>query len=311
MNFFSRKVLCPVRRIFPVVIGLVFVFSLACSEESGRADDSFSFVFMTDIHLQRQLEADRGFRMAIDSVNELSPDFVITGGDMVMDALGVSHERAAGLYDLYEDMCQEFEMPVYNTIGNHEVFGLYSESGVDSSHPQYGKEMFRQRIGGGRTYYSFDHKGWHFMIIDAVGFTPERRYIGRVDSAQIEWIKRDLQRVGLNTPIIISTHIPFVSACGQARGGGTAALRPGEAVDNSHKVINLFKDHDLRLVLQGHLHLVEEIIFKEIHYITGGAVSGRWWRGSRDGFDEGFVVIDIEGDSITWKYVTYGWKAVE
>ncbi|MBU0755753.1 MAG: calcineurin-like phosphoesterase C-terminal domain-containing protein [Planctomycetes bacterium] len=43
--------------------------------------------------------------------------------------------------------------------------------------------------------------------------------------------------------------------------------------------------------------------------MTGGAVCGAWWEGAYDGFPEGFVVIDIEGDDFSWRYETYGWKA--
>ena len=58
------------------------------------SDDEFTFVFMTDIHLQSEKHAVDGFLQAIDSVNELNPDFVITGGDLIMDALGQPYRRA-------------------------------------------------------------------------------------------------------------------------------------------------------------------------------------------------------------------------
>ena len=49
----------------------------------------FRFVHLTDIHLQPELDAERGFRQCIAHVNELRPrpDFVITGGDLLMDTL--------------------------------------------------------------------------------------------------------------------------------------------------------------------------------------------------------------------------------
>ena len=84
-------------------------------------DDSFTFTFLTDIHLQPELRAPEGFQMAIDSVNAIAPDFVITGGDLVMDALNTSHERADSLYNLYMEMTKGFNMPVYNTMGNHDT----------------------------------------------------------------------------------------------------------------------------------------------------------------------------------------------
>ena len=62
-------------------------------------------------------------------------------------------------------------MPVYNTLGNHEVFGLYEKSGISPEHPEYGKQMYKNKLGDGKTYFSFDHIGWHFIILDGIGFT--------------------------------------------------------------------------------------------------------------------------------------------
>lgn len=292
---------------FLVLSGLVLL--QGCADKS--AVQPFRFVFMTDIHVQPELRADEGFRAAVAKVNELNPDFVITGGDLIMDALEQNFERATKLYELYINICEEFEMPVYHTIGNHEVFGLYKESGIDPNHPEYGKKMFKNRLGNNKTYFSFDHKNWHFILLDAVGFTADRQYIGEFDSLQLEWLKNDLKKVDKKTPIVVSTHIPFVSAMEQMRKGGTAALSPGAVVVNSNEALAMFIGYNLKLVLQGHLHIVEEIVFHDIHFVTGGAVSGNWWKGSRAGFPEGFVVVDVKDNDFTWQYQTFGWKAVE
>ncbi|NQT27877.1 metallophosphoesterase [candidate division KSB1 bacterium] len=272
-------------------------------------DNGFRFVFMTDIHLQTELNGDVGFQTAIQKVNTLSPDFVITGGDLIMDALEANHEQATNLYDLYLESCEEFEMPVHNTIGNHEVFGLYENSGVSQDHPEYGKTMFKNRIGNGQTYRSFDHMGWHFILLDGIGFTEDRHYTGEIDSVQLTWIKSDLSKVDKETPIVISTHIPLMSVMYQRGYGGTAALPENLVIEKSNEILALFDGYNLKLVLQGHLHIVEEIIFYDVHYITGGAVCGSWWNGPRAGFPEGFVVVDVQGDDFSWTYETYGWVA--
>lgn len=284
------------------------ILLLPSCEDKQKAN-SFRFVFMTDIHVQPELRADEGFRAAIAKVNELKPDFVITGGDLIMDALGQTEARSTELYDLFDEISKEFKMPVYHTIGNHEVFGLYKRSGISPDHPEYGKEMYKKRLGQGKTYYSFDHKGWHFVMLDAIGFTEERKYIGDVDSVQLEWLKADLARIGTQTPVVISTHIPLISVAGQMKNGGTAALSASAIVTNSNSVIKQCERNNLKLVLQGHLHIVEEIIFRDTHFITGGAVSGNWWKGLRDGFPEGFVVVDVSDNTFTWRYETFGWQA--
>jgi len=298
-------------RWFPHWMGIIVLIVCLCLAGCGDTPDSFRFVFMTDIHVQPERSADIGFKKAIAHVNQLNPDFVITGGDLIMDALGQSHERADSLYALYDRLCAEFKMPVYNTLGNHEVFGLYPSSGISPDHPEYGKKMYMKRLPQDQAYYSFDHKSWHFISLDAIGFTPDRRYYGYVDSTQLAWLQRDLQTLTPDIPIVVTLHIPLVSVCEQMRHGGTAALSPGMVVTNSKDILDIFQGYNLKLVLQGHLHIVEEIIYHDTHFITAGAVSGAWWRGPYEGFQEGFVVVDIQQDDFTWEYVDYQWTVPE
>ncbi len=266
---------------------------------------SFSFVFFTDVHLQPENNAVSGFLKAIDLINKLNPDFVIAGGDQIMDALAQRHSRADSLYTLYQETAGEFRMPLYNTLGNHEIYGIYVRSGADKNHPDYGEKMFENRFG--KSYYSVDHKGWKFMILNSVEDTGEDRYIGLIDQKQIEWIKEELQRTDPATPLVISTHIPFLTVFTQKYEGTTVANRPGLVVTNGKEVIDLFNGYNLKLVLQGHLHTVEEISIDGIRFITGGAVSGGWWKGPNRGFEEGFVLVKVKGDDFDWEYVDYGW----
>ncbi|MFO7965777.1 MAG: metallophosphoesterase [Desulfobacterales bacterium] len=279
------------------------VFLLQGTYELGYAE-SFRFVFMTDIHLQPERGADEAFEQAITTVNNLRPDFVVTGGDLVMDTLEQTFKRSVELFDLYAKRCEQFDMPVYNAIGNHDVFGLYEKGVIDTDHPEYGKKMFKKRVAD-RTYRSFDHEGWHFILLDSIGITDDRRYIGRIDADQIRWIENDLKDIDKSTPIAIITHIPFVSITSQLRSGATASMPPHSGVVNSHQVLALFKGYNLRLVLQGHLHIVEESIIGGIHFITGGAVSGKWWEGPFHGFPEGFLLIEVDDDDFSWKFQTY------
>jgi len=76
-----------------IVISLLAISTFSSCENKipNKEKDSFSFVFITDIHLQPEKNAPVGFKQAIDSINKLNPDFVLTGGDHIMDALGQSY----------------------------------------------------------------------------------------------------------------------------------------------------------------------------------------------------------------------------
>jgi 3',5'-cyclic AMP phosphodiesterase CpdA len=286
-----------------VLIASIFLFN-ECKR--GRLEkEMFGVAFLTDIHLQPELEAVAGFSQALDSVNRLKPDFIITGGDLIMDALGQTYGRSDSVYNLYQEAVKKAEMPVYNTLGNHEIYGIYTRSGADPLHPEYGEKMFEKRLG--KSYQAFEHRGWKFMILNSVEDTKKNRYKGVIDDDQIAWIKEELNKTDPATPIVISTHIPFITANTQKYVGSTVASDSSTVVYNSKYVLELFNGHNLKLVLQGHLHTLEDIYIDGIHFITGGAVSAGWWKGPNRGVEEGFLYLKFNKDSFTWRYVDYSW----
>lgn len=287
--------------VVPVIIIIMLVLS-GCREEKKEI---FTMAFLTDIHLQPELDAVAGLSLALDSVNRLKPDFILTGGDLIMDALGQAYGRADSLYNLYNEVIKKAECRVYNTMGNHEIYGIYSGSGADPSHPEFGEKMFETRFGN--SYYSFGFSGWKFFILNSVEDGGNDRYTGLIDSAQVEWIKSELNNTPAETPIVISTHIPLITAYSQKYEGSTVANTSTLVVYNSKDILDLFSGHNLKLVLQGHLHTVEEIYIDGIHFITGGSVCGSWWRGPNKSYEEGFVHLTFYPDDFNWRYVDYGW----
>jgi 3',5'-cyclic AMP phosphodiesterase CpdA len=296
-------------------LGLSLLILVACNTESSKetiqAEDEFSFAFLTDIHLQPEKHAVTGFRQAIDTVNKLNPDFVITGGDLVMDVLDQTQGRADSLYALYKEVSSEFNMPVYNAVGNHEVYGWHrDEEGIESS-PGFGKKMYEKEMG--ERFYSFDHKGWHFIILDAIYRGEEGHYIGKIDEEQVEWLKGDLDKTDKHTPIAITVHIPFITSRTQLSQGSMAANSEGGVITNSLEVLQLFREHKLKLVLQGHLHFNEDLfVGNQVHFITGGAVSGQWWSNKPGSHpEEGFQMIHVKGDELSSEYIDFGWTPPE
>lgn len=291
-----------------VLCNLVMLFGFllitGCAREK-KDIDSFSVAFLTDIHIQPEANAVKGFSQALDTVNKLNPEFIITGGDLIMDALDQSFGRADSLYNLYMEVIKKSKSAVYNTLGNHEIYGIYKNSGAEMAHEEYGEKMFEKRLG--KSYDSFNHKGWKFIIINSVEDTKRGQYVGQVDANQISWIQSELKNTDPATPIVLSTHIPFITANIQKYEGSTLAIDSSMVVYNSKEVLDLFNGYNLKLVLQGHLHTVEDIFIDGIHFITGGAVSGGWWKGPNRGFEEGFLYITFRSDDFTWRYVDYGW----
>lgn len=181
------------------------VAAKATGTNSSPAVEGFTFLFITDTHIQPELNAAQGCDQCFKKARTTKSDFAIQGGDHVFDSLGVGRERASSLFDLYGKTEQDLGIKIYHTIGNHDCFGVYPASGVSPTDPLYGKKIFEDRFG--KVYYSFDHKGVHFIVLDSIGITEDRAYEGRVDAAQLAWLATDLKALPAATPIVVSVHI--------------------------------------------------------------------------------------------------------
>jgi len=90
--------------------------------------------------------------------------------------------------------------------------------------------------------------------------------------------------------VVLVTHIPFFSIFPALQNGSTQAVSSSVVIANSKQVLDFCADYNIKLILQGHLHVVEDHRYKGTQYITSGAVCGNWWKGVRKGHPEGFAV---------------------
>lgn len=291
-------------------LALIVVLTIGYTKSFCQKDNenNWSFVFMTDIHITYENNAVNGFSKALKLACDQEPAFILTGGDLIADALEQPFNKADMFYKLYDSITTRIEIPIHNTMGNHEIFGWLNES-TDSTHKEYGKKMFQNRIG--KSYYSFMHNGWRFIILDSVEeLEKEMGYYGNIGSEQIEWLKTELAKTDKNTPIIISTHIPFFTLWTQLTQGSTFPNPANDVILNSKEIFELFNGYNLKLILQGHLHIFEDLYIYNTRFITGGAVSAAWWNGPNEGTEEGFVKIDISNkELLSIKYIDYNWDA--
>jgi Icc protein len=190
------------------------------------------------------------------------------------------------------------------------VVGWSKKAVIKPGESDYGKRLFADRYGLGRTYRSFDHKGWHFILLDSIGQaagSPD--YIGLIDDGQLEWLKQDLEKTGRTVPVVIVTHIPFYSAMSQMQRGPTIPIEPNGLVTNAFRFRKLLEPYNIKLVLSGHGHIRERIELGRTVYIQSGAVCGLWWKGPVYGDAEAFGVVSCAANEFQYRYQTYGWQA--
>ena len=281
------------------LFSLILLTGILCSCHSKNVSEpSFSIAFFTDIHLNKgENGCFDGLKKAIHRAGSLGADFIITGGDNVdIDVLKDDSATAHELYQQFVNIQEESPLNFHTTIGNHDRFtGAYFED------PMRGSALFESYLGP--SFYSFNHENWHFIVLNTVQVVDGKYAVG---PAQYEWLKKDLQQTGTGTPIVLIGHVPVLSVYTPA----VSETYGFDSFSNFREVLNLFTDHNLKLVLQGHQHLYEEIYTRGVQYITAGAVSGSWWGGPYYGTEEGFLLLHFSGDDFEWQYIDYGWESL-
>lgn len=281
---------------------------LSWAVEPHAASGSLRVVYYTDIHARVEWDTPQAMLMAAAAINAQRPDVVLCGGDLITDGYTSSPEVVAPRWDAYLAMHRAITPTPFAALGNHDLVGIEPEDG--SAPVENPRADFLARLEVSRTYRSFDHEGYHFIILDSLEPTSDEfKYRGWVNEEQMNWLHADLQAMDPDTPIVLMTHMPLATSFFQMVDGHGKGVPPNRGVMNNRDVLAALKDRKLLAVLQGHLHVNEMIRLNGITFITGGAVCGKWWRGSWHGTGEGFGMLELHPDRVDWSYHTYGWTA--
>lgn len=286
---------------------LALIFLISSNPVAGKYPikkqivENFTFAFLTDVHLNKNnsKNGDEGLRRALAHAKKNRAEMILFGGDNVdSDALKDAEQTADSLHRRFRDIINECGLPTYFTIGNHDRY--YLNNGLED---KLGFKLFEKYFGP--TYYSFTQKGIHFIVLNSLYPTKDSPY--SVDDAQLEWLKKDLQATGKITPIVVSIHVPMLSLYYPVVEGNFKGL---DMISNTKKVFEVLNEYNIKLILQGHQHIYEQIQERNRWFVTAGAVSAYWWNGPFLETKEGYLLVHVnsEGD-FNWEYIYYGWRA--
>lgn len=273
----------------------------------ATSEPSLRLVFYSDVHARTEWETPLALERVRDAINAERPDLVIATGDLITDGFeAASPAEVSARWDEYLELHHGIEAEVYAAIGNHDLVAANPEDGSPAAADP--RAVARERLGLERTYYTFEQSGYRFFLLDSTEVTGgELQYRGFIGEEQLAWLETELASVARETPIVVALHIPLLTSFYSATEGGTFAAPPNRVLVNNREVLALFEEHNLVLVLQGHLHAKELIRWRDTTFITGGAVCGKWWRGAWFGTEPGYNVVTLEGNRVEWDYIEYGW----
>jgi hypothetical protein len=224
--------------------GAVYFSGLAgCAAASGGAMqgavryDDFYFVQLSDTHWgftgAPNPDAANTLRKAIASVNALEkpPEFVVFTGDLThtTDDPAERRKRLTEFRDIVKDLKVK------------QVRFMPGEHDASLDRGAAYKEFF------GETFYSFDHKGVHFIAVDNVSDPG-----ARIGDEQLAWMKADLAKRPKDSPIVVLTHRPLFDLVPK----WDWATRDGA------QAIDILMPYPKVTVFYGHIH-------QEHHHMTG------------------------------------------
>ena len=286
---------------------------LGAANAKTETGSSFTFAHLTDSHVQRRRAGHLGFAECVKSVNALDrkPDLVLMGGDMVFDGLYTDKDVYLDQIALFKEGADKLDMPWYPCMGNHDVFGLSSRRKTTVDDPDIGKKLILDAFNWKKPYYSFNHKNWHFVVLDTI-FEVQTdsgpSYVPKIGEEQLEWLRFDLG-AHKDMPTVVLMHIAAFCHSPQLTGNPEVRAYNGLIISDNNALREILERHKVKVVLQGHTHQNEDFRWNDVWYVTSQSVSAAWWGGNWRGFKPGYVVYTAHDDGrITWERKEYAWE---
>ncbi len=226
------------------------------------------FGLVTDSHYaERAANGTRFYSGALEKMkafvsvmNREKVDFVIHLGDFKDEDKDQKTEDTLRYLKDIENVYAAFKGPRYHCIGNHDVDSI--------TKTQFLQHVTNTGINEDKSYYAFDHSGFHFLVLDANFDKQGRDHYFKAGSNwedtnitkdQLTWLEEDLLKNQL--PVIVFCHHPLFEF-----------YREGKKyhVNNYEQVMSIIKNNaSVVACFHGHVH--QEKHYEDtdgIHYLT-------------------------------------------
>ncbi len=214
------------------------LLALACA---GIQAQAFTFAVVGD----RTGSATPGvFEAVIEEIKLLQPDFVINVGDLIE---GYSEDtlRLDAQWDTLLSVIKGLSAKFYFVPGNHDL-----QNETD-------RRLFKRRTGFDR-YYSFDYQNSHFIVLD--NSMTQWAIPQPVDSAQMVWLKADLEKSKAAANTFVFFHVP--------------TFLDGFRDNRADPLSELLEKFQVRIIFAGHYHSYMYLARGPTQYVDVGSSGG-------------------------------------
>lgn len=215
------------------------------------------------------------FRQAVKHINSLKPDMVIVCGDLVDESTDESFAD-------FQEIRSTFEVPCHVAPGNHDVENEPTPESLG---------RYRELIG--EDYYSFEHKGYTFVIVNTQLWKAP--LVGESEKHDA-WFQATLKAAkAKGSPIIVAGHFPpFVGEPNEKENYFNLPL------SKRAEILRLCKKEGVVAIWAGHIHRNAVTEYKGIPIVASASTSR-----NTSQWPMGFRVWEIGVDgTLTHEYVS-------
>lgn len=264
-------------------------------ERRRQVSDRFCYIAISDPQMRNASDMKRwntelvpDMRSVVDSISKTREVVGVTVGDMVFDNLPLLRGYAASFKNM--------NITMFQCIGNHDFDKRYKGlNNVRLGAGAYGEMAYGSMFGP--VDYSFNIGKAHVITLKNINYKGDKIYVESISDNQLRWLANDLKFVPKGSLVILNMH---AAAWNKDDPGenmrGAAALQ---------KVLQGYNVH----VFCGHTHYFQNVeVSKTLYQHNIGAACGAWWTGwiNRCGAPNGYMVVDVNGTSVEWKYKSTG-----
>jgi len=219
------------------------------------------------------------YRAAVDALNELRPDFVVVGGDMIDDAS--SREQLDELFSITGKLDPSIQ--VRWVPGNHDI----APDGVAPTSDSI--ERYREAFGP--DYYAFSANGTRFIVMNTVVLV-EPRNVPEHFAEQMSFIERELKAsVGADHIVLFGHHPLFVESANEPDTYWNIPQK------TRAELLRLIHEWGVDIAFAGHLHRNVEASDGDFRMVASSAVGY-----PLGGDPSGLRIVDVGPEGITHEY---------
>jgi alkaline phosphatase len=270
---------------------LICTFFLAIFLLSNNlAAQPLSFGMFTDVHYaaipdngsRKYSQSLAKLHQCIDTMNRAKVDFVIELGDFKDMTIPPNNQLALEFLTKIEGVFARFQGDRYHVLGNHDEDCI--------SKQQFNAIAGNSRIDPAKSWYSFEKKGYRFIVLDACFDSTGRAYDSgnfvwsdaNIPMEQLKWLEKELKRDKL--PVVLFVHQLLY-------GNDKVTIRNAGAVREI-----LEGKGQVKCVFHGHDHKGGYQQINGIHYYTlKGMIEGNYPESNS------FAIVTLSNDKIEIK----------